>query len=74
MCDNIWTIFKWGNVYVKYFRESDADRALKTLTGRFYDGRPVVAEFSPVTNFREHIVQQCKIVNVLVVAIAILCI
>jgi len=42
-----------GNIYVKYFREEDADRALKALTGRFYAGRPVVAEFSPVTDFKE---------------------
>jgi len=52
VCDNICDHL-CGNVYVKYFREADADRALKTLTGRFYDGRPVVAEFSPVTDFRE---------------------
>lgn len=52
VCDNICDHLS-GNVYVKYFREVDADRALKTLTGRFYDGRPVVAEFSPVTDFRE---------------------
>jgi len=52
VCDNICDHLS-GNVYVKYFREADADKALKTLTGRFYDGRPVVAEFSPVTDFRE---------------------
>lgn len=52
VCDNICDHLS-GNVYVKYFREADADKALKTLTGRFYGGRPVVAEFSPVTDFRE---------------------
>jgi len=52
VCDNICDHLS-GNVYVKFFREADADKALKTLTGRFYDGRPVVAEFSPVTDFRE---------------------
>jgi len=52
VCDNICEHLL-GNVYVKYFREGDADKALKSLTGRFYGGRPVVAEFSPVTDFRE---------------------
>jgi splicing factor U2AF subunit len=52
-----------GNVYVKYFHEDDADKALKAITGRFYaglksfvihnPGKPVVAEFSPVTDFKE---------------------
>eukprot|EP01118_Nematostelium_gracile_P017333 TRINITY_DN736_c0_g1_i1.p1 TRINITY_DN736_c0_g1~~TRINITY_DN736_c0_g1_i1.p1 ORF type:complete len:228 (+),score=47.66 TRINITY_DN736_c0_g1_i1:50-733(+) len=52
VCDNICEHLL-GNVYVKFFREGDADKALKSLTGRFYGGRPVVAEFSPVTDFRE---------------------
>lgn len=52
VCDNICEHLR-GNVYVKYFRESDADRALKGLTGRFYGSKAVVAEFSPVTDFRE---------------------
>lgn len=52
VCDNICEHLR-GNVYVKFFRESDADKALKGLTGRFYGGKAVVAEFSPVTDFRE---------------------
>jgi len=52
VCDNICEHL-CGNVYVKFFRESDADRALKGLTGRFYGGKAVVAEFSPVSDFRE---------------------
>lgn len=33
--------------------EDAAARALQGLTGRFYAGRPIMIEFSPVTDFRE---------------------
>jgi len=52
VCDNICD-HMMGNVYVKYTREEEAERSLRSLTGRFYGGRPIVAEFSPVTDFRE---------------------
>lgn len=42
-----------GNVYVKFADEEATDDALKGLFGRFYAGRPLVCEFSPVTDFRE---------------------
>jgi len=42
-----------GNVYVKYEFEEDAEKAMKALTGRFYGGRLLVPEYSPVTDFRE---------------------
>eukprot|EP00392_Amoebophrya_sp_AT5.2_P011349 g11426.t1 len=42
-----------GNIYVKYFMEEDAEKALQKLTGRYYAGRVIKAEFSPVTDFRE---------------------
>jgi len=42
-----------GNVYCKYYNEEDAERALTKLTGRFYGGKLIQAEFSPVTDFRE---------------------
>ncbi|EGC31448.1 hypothetical protein DICPUDRAFT_57704 [Dictyostelium purpureum] len=42
-----------GNVYVKYAREDEANESIKGLKGRFYDGRPIIAEFSPVTDFTE---------------------
>ncbi|KAH9660176.1 splicing factor U2af small subunit A [Citrus sinensis] len=36
------------------FREEEqAARALKSLSGRFYAGRPIIVDFSPVTDFRE---------------------
>jgi len=52
VCDNIGDHLV-GNVYAKFYREEDADKALKGLNGRFYGGRPIQAEFSPVTDFRE---------------------
>lgn len=42
-----------GNVYIKYHDEEDADKCQKSLNGRFYAGRQLHAEFSPVTDFRE---------------------
>ncbi|CAD7955695.1 unnamed protein product [Amoebophrya sp. A120] len=42
-----------GNIYVKYFMEEDAEKALQKLNGRYYAGRMIKAEFSPVTDFRE---------------------
>jgi splicing factor U2AF 35 kDa subunit len=42
-----------GNVYIKYYDEDDAQMALEGLNGRFYAGRRLTCEFSPVTDFRE---------------------
>ncbi len=42
-----------GNVYVKYYDEEDAAVALEHLNGKFYAGRAVLPEYSPVTDFRE---------------------
>lgn len=52
VCDNIGEHLI-GNVYVKYFEESNAEKALKGLNGRFYAGKPIKIEFSPVTDFKE---------------------
>eukprot|EP01114_Cavostelium_apophysatum_P017740 TRINITY_DN533_c0_g1_i3.p1 TRINITY_DN533_c0_g1~~TRINITY_DN533_c0_g1_i3.p1 ORF type:complete len:279 (+),score=40.25 TRINITY_DN533_c0_g1_i3:233-1069(+) len=52
VCDNVCDHMV-GNVYIKYHREDDAEKAIKALIGRFYGGKPIVAEFSPVTDFRE---------------------
>lgn len=43
----------FGNIYVKYYSEDDSEKALAQLTGRYYGGRLIQAEFSPVTDFRE---------------------
>jgi splicing factor U2AF subunit len=42
-----------GNVYVKYYDEEHAEAALSALNGRFYAGRVLSCEYSPVTDFRE---------------------
>jgi splicing factor U2AF subunit len=52
VCDNLGDHLV-GNVYVKYYDEEEAEKCQKALYGRFYAGRPLVAEFSPVTDFRE---------------------
>lgn len=52
VCDNL-ADHMVGNVYVKFRDEESAAKALQALQGRYYAGRPVNAEFSPVTDFRE---------------------
>eukprot|EP00274_Cyanoptyche_gloeocystis_P004089 CAMPEP_0196653300 /NCGR_PEP_ID=MMETSP1086-20130531/2922_1 /TAXON_ID=77921 /ORGANISM="Cyanoptyche gloeocystis , Strain SAG4.97" /LENGTH=318 /DNA_ID=CAMNT_0041984427 /DNA_START=52 /DNA_END=1009 /DNA_ORIENTATION=+ len=42
-----------GNIYIKYTTEEAATDAVNALNGRFYAGRMIRAEFSPVTDFRE---------------------
>lgn len=52
VCDNL-ADHMIGNVYVEFREEEQAARALQALQGRYYSGRPIIAEFSPVTDFRE---------------------
>ncbi|GAB2300497.1 hypothetical protein Dimus_034541 [Dionaea muscipula] len=52
VCDNL-ADHMIGNVYVQYREEDQAAAALQALSGRFYSGRPIIADFSPVTDFRE---------------------
>lgn len=52
ICDNL-ADHMVGNVYVQFSEEEQAANALKNLTGRFYAGRPIIVDFSPVTDFRE---------------------
>lgn len=52
VCDNIGDHLV-GNVYARYKYEEDAGRAVETLNNRFYAGKPLYAELSPVTDFRE---------------------
>ena len=57
MCDNL-ADHLVGNVYVKFKEEESAGAACKALAGRYYSGRPIVCEFSPVTDFRESTCRQ----------------
>lgn len=52
VCDNL-ADHMVGNVYVQFREEEHAGNALKNLTGRYYAGRPIIVDFSPVTDFRE---------------------
>ncbi|XP_047313979.1 splicing factor U2af small subunit B-like [Impatiens glandulifera] len=52
VCDNL-ADHMIGNVYVQFKEEDQAAAALQAFQGRFYSGRPIIAEFSPVTDFRE---------------------
>jgi splicing factor U2AF 35 kDa subunit len=42
-----------GNVYVRFKYEEDAQKACDACNSRWYAGRPVYCELSPVTDFRE---------------------
>ncbi|KAF3455108.1 hypothetical protein FNV43_RR05556 [Rhamnella rubrinervis] len=52
VCDNL-ADHMVGNVYVQFREEEHAANAVQNLTGRFYAGRPIIVDFSPVTDFRE---------------------
>ncbi|GAV61689.1 zf-CCCH domain-containing protein/RRM_5 domain-containing protein [Cephalotus follicularis] len=52
ICDNL-ADHMVGNVYVQFREEEHAANALNNLNGRFYAGRPIIVDFSPVTDFRE---------------------
>ncbi|GAB4833483.1 hypothetical protein Ancab_031726 [Ancistrocladus abbreviatus] len=52
ICDNL-ADHMVGNVYVQYREEEHAANALQNLSGRYYAGRPIIVDFSPVTDFRE---------------------
>ncbi|KAK2655090.1 hypothetical protein Ddye_008142 [Dipteronia dyeriana] len=52
ICDNL-ADHMVGNVYVQFREEEHAANALHNLNGRFYAGRPIIVDFSPVTDFRE---------------------
>ncbi|KAG9151520.1 hypothetical protein Leryth_023496 [Lithospermum erythrorhizon] len=52
ICDNL-ADHMVGNVYVQFREEEQAAKAVSNLTGRFYAGRPIIVDFSPVTDFRE---------------------
>lgn len=52
VCDNLGD-HMIGHVYAKFPDEEEASDALNVMNGRFYDGRKMEVEFSPVTDFRE---------------------
>lgn len=52
VCDNL-ADHMIGNVFVQFKEEDQAAAALQALQGRFYYNSPIIADFSPVTDFRE---------------------
>ena len=52
VCDNLGD-HMIGHVYCKFHDEEEASDALQVMNGRYYDGRRMEVEFSPVTDFRE---------------------
>ena len=52
VCENL-SDHLTGNVYAKFYEEEDAEKALQKLMGRFYTGRPILAQFCPVTDFKD---------------------
>lgn len=52
VCDNLGDHLV-GNVYVKFKVEEDAEKAVNDLNNRWFGGRPIYAELTPVTDFRE---------------------
>jgi len=52
VCDNLGDHLV-GNVYVKFKKEEDAEKAVNDLNNRWFGGRPIYAELTPVTDFRE---------------------
>jgi len=52
VCDNLGDHLV-GNVYVKFKMEEDAEKAVNDLNNRWFGGRPIYAELTPVTDFRE---------------------
>uniref|UniRef100_A0A7E4UMF8 Splicing factor U2AF 26 kDa subunit n=1 Tax=Panagrellus redivivus TaxID=6233 RepID=A0A7E4UMF8_PANRE len=60
VCDNIGE-HMIGNVYVKFYREEDAEKAKNALEDRWFNGEPIYAELSPVTDFREACCRQYEL-------------
>jgi splicing factor U2AF subunit len=52
VCDNLGD-HMIGHVYCKFEDEEEAADALNIMSGRYYDGKQMEVEYSPVTDFRE---------------------
>jgi splicing factor U2AF 35 kDa subunit len=46
-------VVQFGNVYVKYATEEEGEKCINGLRGRYYGGRLILPEYSPVTSFGE---------------------
>eukprot|EP00116_Pleurobrachia_bachei_P002368 sb/3462630/ len=52
VCDNLGDHLM-GNVYIKFVKEVSSKPCVQALNNRWYNGAPIRAELSPVTDFRE---------------------
>ena len=52
ICDNL-SEHLAGNTYVKFRYEEDSEKACVDLNNRWFNGKPIYAELSPVTDFHE---------------------
>ena len=52
VCDNLGDHLV-GNVYIKFHKEEDAESAVNDCNNRWFNGLPIHAELSTVTDFRE---------------------
>ncbi|CAF1061190.1 unnamed protein product [Adineta ricciae] len=52
VCDNLGEHLI-GNIYIKFRYEKDAEQAVNDLNTRWFDHKPIYAELSPVTDFKE---------------------
>merc|ERR1719433_1228554 len=53
VCDNLGDHLV-GNVYVKFKMEEDAEKAVNDLNNRWFGGRPIYAELTPITRKLRH--------------------
>jgi len=60
VCDNLGDHLV-GNVCIKFRREEDAEKAVNDLNNRWFGSRPIYAELSPVTDFREACCRQYEV-------------
>lgn len=60
VCDNLGDHLL-GNVYVKFESEEAAEKAVNDLNNRWFNARPIIAELSPVTDFREACCRQYEL-------------
>ncbi|XP_055372960.1 splicing factor U2af 38 kDa subunit-like [Condylostylus longicornis] len=62
VCDNLGDHLV-GNVYIKFRYEDDAKKAVEDLNNRWFDGRPIYAELSPVEDFQDACCRQYEVRN-----------
>ena len=60
VCDNLQDHLV-GNVYIKFRKEEYAEKANQDLNNRWFGGRVIYAELSPVTDFRESCCRQYEL-------------